>query len=119
MVRSVTHSRRRASTHSAIPLLAHLRKHHQARLQSHTDEEVKEYISVSCVRAGRLYGLRTEQALACYAEIPLLLGDEFEVNPAYRTVVALLGQQSFEPNTRAKMAASWWAFERAQDEPLG
>jgi len=98
-------------------LLAHLRKHHRARLESSDDGQVKAYIVTCQTRAATIYRLTTEQALACYAQIPLLLGDGFEINPKYRTVVDLLGIQSFDQNIRAKMAlaSAYWVFERSPE----
>jgi len=85
-------------------LTAHLRKHHRERLADYSDEAVVEYIRECVTRAKELYELETEQAIACYAEIPLILGDDFEVNPRYLAIPDLLAKQSFNPSTRAKIA---------------
>jgi hypothetical protein len=91
-------------------LLSHLRKHHSACVEGFSDDDIRAYIRICYERAVRVYGLTTEQAVACYAQIPLLLGGDFEVNPDCRTVADLLGRLSFEPNTRAKMAlaTAYW-----------
>lgn len=85
-------------------LLTHLRKHHTERLAEFSDDEVKAFIRTCYDRAKRIYFLWTEQAVVCYSQLPLLLGDDFEVNPDYAIFPALLGRQAFNQNTRAKMA---------------
>lgn len=88
-------------------LLTHLRKHHAKRLSSVSDEHIKAFIRTCCERCKQLYGLNTEQAVVCYTELPLILGDDFETNPAFSTITALLARRSFNPSTRAKMALAF------------
>lgn len=85
-------------------LITHLRTHHAERLSEYDDAAVRAYIRTCLTRAHRLYGLVTEQAVACYAEIPLLLGDDFEVNPAYHMVPLFLADRGVEQSMRAKRA---------------
>ena len=85
-------------------LTAHLRKHHREQLAGYSDQQLHAYVSMCTARAQRLYRLQTEQAVACYAQLPVLLGRDFEIQPRYRGISSLLAQPSFEPNTRAKMA---------------
>lgn len=87
-------------------LLEHLRKHHARQLADHPDGVVRSFIRRCMDRAKRSYGLESEQAIACYAQLPLLLGPTFELNSAYAAIPALLGRRSFNQNTRAKMALS-------------
>ena len=85
-------------------LAGHLRKYHPDQLASFSDEEIHTYIRECVERASRLYSIQTEQAVACYAQLPFILGDQFEVAPDLAAIPAMLGRQSFEQNTRAKMA---------------
>ena len=87
-------------------LIAHLRKCHRDRLAPCSDSLLDRYIRESADRAKRLYGLATEQAIACYSELPFVLHDEFEIDENYQAIPALLGKKSFNPSTRAKMALS-------------
>ena len=87
-------------------LIAHLRKHHKERLSPYPDSSLHTYVQECTDRARRLYGLNTEQAIACYAELPLVLHDTYETDKDYQAIPALLGKKSFHPSTRAKMALS-------------
>jgi hypothetical protein len=84
----------------------HLRKHHPDRLSSFSDEQLDVYIETSRERAGRQYGLSSEQALVCYAQLPLLLGDAFEVDAKLSAIPAILAQRFLDQSTRAKFALS-------------
>ena len=88
-------------------LIAHLRKHHQDQLRQYPDEQVRNYVRKCQFRAESLYEIMTEQGIACYAQIPLVIGDDFEIDPAWKTIPAILGRRSFEQNTRAKMALAF------------
>ena len=87
-------------------LIAHLRKHHGQRLAACTDEGLVAYVRECAERAERLYDLTTEQAIACYAELPLVLHNNYEIDENYLAIPALLGKRSFHPSTRAKLALS-------------
>lgn len=88
-------------------LIAHLRKHHPEELSKYSDEDVRAYVQECRARAKNLYGIESEQGIACYSQLAFLLGDTFEIDPTCTTIPVLLGRRSFEQNTRAKMALAF------------
>jgi hypothetical protein len=88
-------------------LVSHLRKHHSEQVAKYSDGELRAYAEQCQIRAKRLYQIESEQGIACYAQLPFILGDGFETDPAWTTIPALLGRHSFEQNTRAKMALAF------------
>jgi hypothetical protein len=83
---------------------AHLRKHHKARLEAYSDAQVGDYVRTCMARAELRYGLKSEQAVICYCQLPLLLGADFEVPKRFYEVAVILADRSTDENLRAKMA---------------
>src|SRR5688572_2526127 len=86
-------------------LAAHLRAHFPDRLGGAADGELREYGS-ACVARAAGYGLTHEQAVACYAHLPLVLGEDFEADPRYLPVLDLLGNRSVDQDARAKFVVA-------------
>ena len=73
-------------------LVTHLRAHFPDRLAAQTDEQVRAH-GLDCLARAAGYGLTHEQAVASYAQLPLVLGDGFESDPHYRPLADLLGDR--------------------------
>jgi len=86
-------------------LITHLRKHFHERLVASSDEQVRAYVDV-CMEKSKVYGLTTEQAVACYAHLPLILGYDFESNPNCRFAPMTLYDTRLKQNDRAKLAVA-------------
>ena len=86
-------------------LAAHLRAHFPGRLAGRTDDQLRAY-GLACVGRAAGYGLTHEQAVACYAHLPLVLGAGFASDPRYRPLAGVLGDGSLDQDERAKLAVA-------------
>jgi hypothetical protein len=86
-------------------LAAHLREHFPEQLGGASDDELRAYGS-ACVARAAAHGLTHEQAVACYAHLPLVLGEDFEADPRYRPAVEALGDRSLDQDARAKFVVA-------------
>jgi hypothetical protein len=98
-------------------LVTHLRSHFRDQLAPQSDDQLRAYGRHSIARAA-LYGLTHEQAVSCFAHLPLLLGEDFEANPRYLPLINVLGQRSLNQDTRAKfVVAAAYNLREARRKP--
>jgi hypothetical protein len=83
--------------------IKHLMKFFPAHL-SRLSEDEKRALVAQIVSRARKYGLESEQAVMCYAHLPLLLGNDFESNRRYQFAPRILTTQCGHPIERAKLA---------------
>jgi hypothetical protein len=82
---------------------AHLREFFPEQMEGMSAERTRTFIRDCVARAGT-FGLRSEQAVVCYAHLSLLLGEDFERQPRWAFVPHVLRQEEYPPNDRAKLA---------------
>jgi hypothetical protein len=98
-------------------LVSHLRKHFPDRLAKQSEAQVWAY-GRHCIARAALYGLTHEQAVSCFAHLPLVLGEDFEANPRYLPLINVLGQRSLNQDTRAKfIVAAAYTLREARRKP--
>ena len=78
----------------------HLRAHFPEQMRGMSAERSRVYIR-ACVKRAGAFGLQSEQAVMCYAHLPLLLGEDFESQPRWAFVPHVLRQEQYPPNDRA------------------
>jgi hypothetical protein len=81
----------------------HLREFFPEKMNGISAEGARAFIR-ECVARARAFGLESEQAVVCYAHLPLLLGEDFERQPRWGFMPLLLRQEEYHPNDRAKLA---------------
>jgi hypothetical protein len=84
-------------------LARHLNKFFPETMAEQSSEAIRDFIN-ECVKGAAHYGLTTEQAVACFAHLPLLLGPEFESDRRWAFIPATLAQPAVDPTDRAKFA---------------
>jgi hypothetical protein len=68
-----------------------------------TGEELKAFIR-RCVERARDYQLRSEQSVAYFSHLPLLLGEDFAADRRYRFAPTVLRSRVGRPEERVKIA---------------
>jgi hypothetical protein len=81
----------------------HLREYFPGEVGAMPPHRLRAYIR-GCVGRAGAFGLKSEQAVMCFAHLPLLLGEDFETQPPWAFVPAVLRQEQYPPNDRAKLA---------------
>jgi hypothetical protein len=81
----------------------HLKKFFPETMNEMAPNEIREFIG-ACVKGAAQYGLTSEQAVACFTHLPLLLGPDFETDPNWRFAPTVLSSHECHPNERAKLA---------------
>jgi hypothetical protein len=81
----------------------HLRAHFPEAMRGMSAERSRAYVRECIERAGA-FGLKSEQAVLCFAHLPLLLGEDFESQPRWAFVPYVLRQEQYPANDRAKVA---------------
>jgi hypothetical protein len=84
-------------------LAGHLRKFFPAQMASMSGPDTEAFIT-RCVEAARRHGLTSEQSVAYFSHLPLLLGEDFEANRRCRFATAVLGASAGAPQERVKIA---------------
>src|SRR5262245_29415612 len=82
---------------------AQLREHFPAEVGAMPPDRLRAYIR-RCVERAGAFGLESEQAVMCFAHLPLLLGEDFERQSRWAFVPQVLRQEQHDPNDRAKVA---------------
>lgn len=81
-------------------LLAHARRHLSDHIASKNDTELREAIRAGITRA-RAYGAETQSAICKYVDLRLVLGEDFEENPAHPWAARILrGTARVSPDER-------------------
>jgi hypothetical protein len=81
----------------------HLKRFFPETMDELSPDEIRDFIG-ECVKGAAHYGLTSEQAVACFAHLPLVLGPEFETDRRWRFVPATLANEAADPTDRAKLA---------------
>jgi len=83
--------------------IRHLRRFFPDQV-SRLSEDQKRALIAQMVSRARKYGLESEQAVMCFAHLPLLLGDDFDSNRRYQFAPRILKAQCGHAVERAKLA---------------
>ena len=82
---------------------AHLREHFPDETAALPPDRLRAYVR-GCVGRAGAFGLKSEQAVVCFAHLPLLLGEDFASQPRWAFVPDVLRQEQYPANDRAKLA---------------
>jgi hypothetical protein len=81
----------------------HLREYFPEMMAAMSAEEIRAFIR-ACVERASAFGLTSEQAVVCYAHLPLVLGEDYDRQPRWAFVPYVLRQEQYPANDRAKLA---------------
>ena len=81
----------------------HLRKFFPDKMRQMAEDEVKAFIR-RCMEKAKRYDLVSEQSVAYFSHLPMLLGEDFERSRRYRFAIAVLRAPAGAPEERVKVA---------------
>lgn len=92
--------RRQAMANFEDRAVDHLRRKLADPTEGMSDDQLRQRVR-SCVPRARTYGFTSERQIIAFVDATYYLGERFDTDPRYAEVVALIRDESIDPDTRA------------------